>query len=644
MSVAEALELLRRAPGEAMPVLRPESGEVLGVLSRGVSYLPPAPPPRLGGMATPLGVYLTDGVSSGGAGFWGLFLSGVTLGCLGLMAQALVQGAGNVLAGVAPHLALALPAQTPSSAGLAHTDGGRRRADIADRGLAAGSAALPADGRHPRGGAPGRALHRARRPAAAGLCPRHAARPSALRHQSRRRLLLFRLVFLAVWSAVQASPGRRWTRPPGADRRRAAHTALLASAGRLGAALAGDAPRDGPADSRRYRRRAAGAAPPSGASLGAGMSGFGSARRVWNMGMAQVLLGYAGALRRPSADGPLLAPRLGNVLGVVRGLRPRVFTHNTYDQRTTRRDDCGGTGKGENERRTAARNDSAGRAGDAQEPGARRLGDQHRPGTRARNWNCRRARWRRRSSACCRSATGRSSPKADIAGPGFINFTLRPDWLADILKRIEREGDAYGRSHGRGRGAKSSSSSSRPTRTGRSPSRAGATRPSATCSASCLQAIGNEVTREYYINDALNSTQMNNFGRSVFLRYRRTARTPADGRRGADVYKGEYITDVARRILESHGNQFEDGAHRRPADRQDFPRTVRAGDDRAAEGRPGSVRRPIRRLVQRGHALHAEDKVQAAMDELTRRGHTYEKDGALWLRTMDESATRATTS
>jgi hypothetical protein len=51
-------------------------------------------------MATPLGVYLTDGVSSGGAGFWGLFLSGVTLGGLALAAQALVLSAGNFFARV----------------------------------------------------------------------------------------------------------------------------------------------------------------------------------------------------------------------------------------------------------------------------------------------------------------------------------------------------------------------------------------------------------------------------------------------------------------------------------------------------------------------------------------------------------------
>ena len=49
--------------------------------------LPPAVPPRLGGMATPLGVYLHDGTSSGGAGFWGLLLTGMTMSVLALTAQ-----------------------------------------------------------------------------------------------------------------------------------------------------------------------------------------------------------------------------------------------------------------------------------------------------------------------------------------------------------------------------------------------------------------------------------------------------------------------------------------------------------------------------------------------------------------------------
>ena len=91
-SLDEALELLRRSPGPVLPIRDPETGRVVAVLSR-PDALPPPTPPRLGGMATPLGVYLTDGTVSGGAGFWGLFLTGMVLGTLALLSQATVHAA-----------------------------------------------------------------------------------------------------------------------------------------------------------------------------------------------------------------------------------------------------------------------------------------------------------------------------------------------------------------------------------------------------------------------------------------------------------------------------------------------------------------------------------------------------------------------
>jgi hypothetical protein len=81
----DALELMQRSLLPALPILDPQTGEVLAILSR-------PEPPRLGGMATPLGVYLHDGVSEGGAGFWGLFLTGVTMSGLILLAQAGAHG------------------------------------------------------------------------------------------------------------------------------------------------------------------------------------------------------------------------------------------------------------------------------------------------------------------------------------------------------------------------------------------------------------------------------------------------------------------------------------------------------------------------------------------------------------------------
>ena len=96
-----ALEALRSAPASGLPIRDPYTGETLAVLTRPE----PLPPPRLGGMATPLGVYLHDGMSGGGAGPWGLMLAGALLCGLALLAQA-------ILSAVLRFAGLHLPALT----------------------------------------------------------------------------------------------------------------------------------------------------------------------------------------------------------------------------------------------------------------------------------------------------------------------------------------------------------------------------------------------------------------------------------------------------------------------------------------------------------------------------------------------------
>ena len=99
ISIQDALNALQASGQTSLP-LRNAEGRIVAVLSQPLSAPPAlAAPPRLGGMATPLGVYLHDGVSSGGAGFWGLVLTGMTMSCLALTAQ--------VLAHVSSHFASA---------------------------------------------------------------------------------------------------------------------------------------------------------------------------------------------------------------------------------------------------------------------------------------------------------------------------------------------------------------------------------------------------------------------------------------------------------------------------------------------------------------------------------------------------------
>ena len=85
MGLQDALDALQASGLTSLP-LRNAEGRIVAVLSRPLCAPPAAAPPRLGGMATPLGVYLHDGLSGGGAGFWGLVLTGMTMSVLALTA------------------------------------------------------------------------------------------------------------------------------------------------------------------------------------------------------------------------------------------------------------------------------------------------------------------------------------------------------------------------------------------------------------------------------------------------------------------------------------------------------------------------------------------------------------------------------
>ena len=228
---------------------------------------------------------------------------------------------------------------------------------------------------------------------------------------------------------------------------------------------------------------------------------------------------------------------------------------------------------------------------------------------------------------------GGDSPiaKAEIAGPGFINLTLRVGWLGDILARIEREGEHYGHS--------SLNSKTRiivefVSTNPNGPITLAGGRNAALGDAVCnlLAATGADVWREYYVNDALNSTQMNNFGRSVFLRYRELLGYPALEGEGPDwLYKGEYVADVAREIVQTHGHVYEH-------EDMDNPATVQTFRDLSQAGMIAQQKADLEAFGVRFDSwfaesdLHDDGRVQSAIDAMTANGHTYELDGALWLR------------
>lgn len=216
--------------------------------------------------------------------------------------------------------------------------------------------------------------------------------------------------------------------------------------------------------------------------------------------------------------------------------------------------------------------------------------------------------------------------RAEIAGAGFINLYLKPDWLYDVLKQISSEGEKYGHSDiGKGIKVQVEFVSANPN----GPITVAHGRGGAIGDviASLLSAAGYDVTRESYINDAPNSTQMQNFGKSVHARYMQALGhdypMPEDG------YQGEYVIDIAKDIVKEHGDKFLSI----PEQELIIIFTRLAEEKMLAVQKENLAQFGIKHDVWYSEAaLHESGKVQKAIEALKERGYAYEGDGALWLK------------
>ena len=137
----------------------------------------------------------------------------------------------------------------------------------------------------------------------------------------------------------------------------------------------------------------------------------------------------------------------------------------------------------------------------------------------------------------------------DVAGPGFINLTLKPKAWADALRTVLREGDAYGRSAmGAAEKVNVEYVSANPT----GPMHVGHCRGAVfgDALASMLTFAGYDVTREYYINDA--GAQVDVLARSAFLRYRE-ALGENIGEIPEGLYPGDYLKPVGQALAAEYG-------------------------------------------------------------------------------------------
>jgi arginyl-tRNA synthetase len=138
-----------------------------------------------------------------------------------------------------------------------------------------------------------------------------------------------------------------------------------------------------------------------------------------------------------------------------------------------------------------------------------------------------------------------------IAPPGFINFTLREDWLSTEVESIVTTGGSYGDLElGKGTNVQLEFVSVNPT----GPLHVGHGRGAVLGStlANVLSAAGYDVEREYYINDM--GAQITNFGRSLYARYQQCLGKQVDI--PPDGYHGNYMIDLAREVVQEQGDRF----------------------------------------------------------------------------------------
>jgi arginyl-tRNA synthetase len=209
--------------------------------------------------------------------------------------------------------------------------------------------------------------------------------------------------------------------------------------------------------------------------------------------------------------------------------------------------------------------------------------------------------------------------KVDIAGPGFINLTLKAKAWADALRTVLREGEAFGRIAPAARDKVNVEYvSANPT----GPMHVGHCRGAVfgDALASLLQFAGRDVAREYYINDA--GAQVDVLARSAYLRYRE-ALGDEIGAIPEGLYPGEYLKPVGQALASEYGDRLRamDEAQWLPIARDKAIAMMMdvIKDDLAALNIGHDVFFSERSLIAGGH-----NKVAETIDFLRSRGDVYE--------------------
>ena len=218
---------------------------------------------------------------------------------------------------------------------------------------------------------------------------------------------------------------------------------------------------------------------------------------------------------------------------------------------------------------------------------------------------------------------------AEIAGPGFLNFRLGDGWYAGVCEAVEAEGAEYGTGDGlKGQKIMVEFVSANPT----GPMHMGNARGGVLGDtlASVLAACGADVTREFYVNDA--GHQIDKFAHSIDARYRQLIQGEDAVAFPEDGYQGEDIRDLAKAYYEQNGDALLSAPEEERLEKlAQFGLSVNLP----------KMKSDLERYKIRydnwfyESSLHESGYVAETVELLAARGWTYEKDGALWLRTAD---------
>ena len=219
---------------------------------------------------------------------------------------------------------------------------------------------------------------------------------------------------------------------------------------------------------------------------------------------------------------------------------------------------------------------------------------------------------------------GTNIEKIEIAGPGFLNITVRKDFLADVVKTALTQGADFGRTTaGEGEKVQVEFVSANPTGDLHLGHARGASVGDSLCNV--LDAAGYAVSREYYINDAGN--QINNLAYSLEARYKQAlgqaAEMPEDG------YHGQDIIDMANTLAAEYGNSMLE-----KTEQERFTFFRQHGLQLELDKLKNDLAnfRVNFDVWYSETSLYDNGKIDIALNKLKENGHVFEEDGATWFR------------